>query len=154
MNSGIFKQGYIVCTIETPGKGWAVQRKEDDFTCLRKTLMKLYPGFAIPVLPKSYLKNLDPESIDHHKVKLCHFINEILSHPLLSRSKQIRSFLNNTDEEFERSKEEFESTLPPKTVSECITIKGVASVNYDKPLTQFCHKIFDSASKLKLIFTE
>ena len=45
-------QFLINVTLPTTTKNWTVQRRYSDFNTLRKLLIKFYPGFNVPPLPK------------------------------------------------------------------------------------------------------
>ena len=51
---GLFGMGrsHIYYVIRTEPGGWEVKRRFGDFTWLRDTLLKLYPGFLVPTMTK------------------------------------------------------------------------------------------------------
>lgn len=51
---GLFGMGrsHIYYVIRTEPGGWEVKRRFSDFTWLRDTLLKLYPGFLVPTMTK------------------------------------------------------------------------------------------------------
>jgi len=154
IDPGLFRQKYVGCEIELSSKKWKVQRRERDFFFLKDILMKMYPGCVIPLLPRTFLKEFDSNTLERRKQAFQHFLDKIISHPLLSTSMFLYYFLSASDKDFEIRKYAFETLNPPRTVSECYTNTGVTSVSYDKFLGQFCNKITNSSSLLKENFTE
>lgn len=144
----MFRQNYIVCEIETKTKGWKVKRTEKDFLFLRTVLSKLYPGCLIPLLSESALSKNNSNSLIKNKRSLQHFLDEIVSHPLLSTAQFLKEFLKCSETEFDKQKSTCEAN-PPKDVSECYTLSGSASITYTHALGQFCLKVLNSAPTLK-----
>ena len=52
MDGGLIYGKYIVYKVITDPFGWNVQRRYSDFDWLRQLLIKFYPGFNVPPLPK------------------------------------------------------------------------------------------------------
>lgn len=46
MEKGVFTNSYIVYEVVTSPMNWSVSRRYSDFDWLRKTLVKMYPGFS------------------------------------------------------------------------------------------------------------
>lgn len=153
LKPGIFRQNYIVCEIVTKTKGWQVKRTEKDFLFLRTVLSKLYPGCLIPLLPENSLAKDNSNSLIRSKRSLQHFLDEIVSHPLLSTAVFLKEFLRCSETEFDKQKSACEAS-PPKDVSECYSIGGSVTITYSHNLSQFCTKILDSAPTLRATYHE
>ena len=96
--------------ISAPSKQWLVMRKQSDFNSLRQVLVKLYPGFVVPSLPKKPLKKLEQSLLNKRKVKLQLFLNDTLRHPVLNTCDFLWKFLSVNDEkEFEKIKREIKA---------------------------------------------
>eukprot|EP00826_Nyctotherus_ovalis_P047809 TRINITY_DN5555_c0_g2_i2.p1 TRINITY_DN5555_c0_g2~~TRINITY_DN5555_c0_g2_i2.p1 ORF type:complete len:156 (+),score=37.50 TRINITY_DN5555_c0_g2_i2:703-1170(+) len=147
VNPGIFRKNYVACDIETPSKGWKATRKEKDFYSLRKVLAKGYPGCVIPLLPETALTEFG-ESILAERMKVFQrFLNELLSHPLLATAVILICFLSYSEEKFNTVKNEQESVPPPKAVSGCFTLTGLANIHLTKSLSELCTNLHSSRLK-------
>jgi len=154
VNPGIFWQNYVVFEIETKAKGWNVKRKEKDFFRLRAILSKLYPGCIITLIPSNPLTKFDTLSLENHKLSLQHFLDETLAHPLLSTAEILTSFLSSADKDFEQQCLAAEALDAPKSVAECFTITGTASVSCNKSLAEYCVNLGNNSLTLKSKFFE
>ncbi len=148
-NPGLFWPNYVECEIETAAKNWKVQRKEADFHALRKAFCKLYPGYIVPPLPKNLLTSSESADLNKRKRALQRFLDDTLTHPVLSGAAFLKTFLEAERAAFEAQNKTCENMNPPKSVAECITISGTATVSFDHALSQTCSKISDSALVLK-----
>ena len=92
--------------------------------------------------------------MEDRKDSLQDFLNQVLAHPLLSSSKLVKYFIEDTDSNFKTHKQEFKGLNPPRSVSECITLHGTAEVYFDKSLTEYCSKLLESIVTLEGIFKE
>ena len=52
IETGILSSNYVTYDIETELMKWCVQRRFSDFEWLSNTLIKLFPGYIIPPIPK------------------------------------------------------------------------------------------------------
>ena len=154
VNPGIFRANYLVCEIETKKKGWKVKRKDKDFVLLRSLLSKLYPGCVIPLLSETVLLKSTTETLDKNKHILQVFLDEVISHPLLSTAEFLHDFLSASDQDFEKQSIEAESLHAPRNVADCYTIEGATSITYNHALGEFCLKLNNSTQVLKSKFHE
>ena len=69
------------------------RRRYTDFEWLRKTLLRLYPGYYIPPLPLKTINLGKPEKIEKYQRYLQRFIDGILEDKLLKNSSLIYLFL-------------------------------------------------------------
>ena len=69
------------------------RRRYTDFEWLRKTLLRLYPGYYIPPLPLKTLNVNKPEKIEYYQRSLQRFIDGILEDKLLKNSSLVYLFI-------------------------------------------------------------
>ena len=69
------------------------RRRYTDFEWLRKTLLRLYPGYYIPPLPLKTLNVNKPEKIEKYQRALQRFIDGILEDKLLKNSSLVYLFI-------------------------------------------------------------
>ena len=69
------------------------RRRYTDFEWLRKTLLRLYPGYYIPPLPLKSINLGKPEKIEKYQRYLQRFLDGILEDKLLKNSSLIYLFL-------------------------------------------------------------
>lgn len=154
VNPGIFWQNYVTFEVETKAKAWNVRRKEKDFFALRSALSKLYPGCVITRLPSKFLTKFDKQHLEKRRRCLQHFLDETLAHPLLCTAEILADFLSSSETDFERQLATAEASSPPKSVSECFSVSGSASVSYNHVLAEYCVKLNENSLVLKGKFSE
>eukprot|EP00826_Nyctotherus_ovalis_P001890 TRINITY_DN10348_c0_g1_i6.p1 TRINITY_DN10348_c0_g1~~TRINITY_DN10348_c0_g1_i6.p1 ORF type:complete len:156 (-),score=42.01 TRINITY_DN10348_c0_g1_i6:296-763(-) len=154
VNPGIFWQNYVAFEVETKAKAWSVWRKEKDFFALRTVLSRLYPGCIVTRLPSKFLTKFDKQSLEKRKRSLQHFLDETLAHPLLSTSEILADFLSSSEKDFKQQLAAAEASSPPKSVSECFSVSGSASVSYNHVLAEYCVKLNENSLVLKDKFSE
>jgi hypothetical protein len=69
------------------------RRRYSDFEWLRKTLLKLYPGYYIPPLPLKGINMSKPEKIEKYQRYLQRFIDGIMEDKLLKNSSLLYLFI-------------------------------------------------------------
>jgi hypothetical protein len=104
--TGLKAQGYVTYLVESKGpEGRIVKavRRFNQFDWLRGQLRTEFPEVLTPPLPeKSILDRFADEFIDYRRRELERFLRRILQSPILSESKALKMFLNETEEEMER----------------------------------------------------
>lgn len=100
---------YAIYHISVSPQNIICKRTYDDFLELRKILDKLFPGCKVPVIDSaSWFSESDIALINTNKVTLEQFLNDILSHPTLSKAEVFRDFLSVSDQKkMERTLENY-----------------------------------------------
>jgi len=102
-------------------------------------LVKQFPGYVIPPVPKKAVKKLKPEFLNKRKEKLQLFLDNVLLHPLLKQTTTVWNFLAISDE---KSYEKIKVGYPiPHDISEFTTLEGKAKVSFDPLLDNACNQI-------------
>ena len=71
------------------------KRTYDNFVELRDVLHKMYPGVKVPSLSSgSWFSESDITLINKNKIILEIFLNDIIDHPILSRTDLVSEFLS------------------------------------------------------------
>ena len=149
-NPGLFKNKYIVYTIATPLKDFAVERRYSEFDELREILQRNFLGYVIPPLPpKKVISNLSTELIKKRKIGLELFLNDLLMHPVLKHSEFLLKFLSVSKKEWEIVAKNFKDSH-----FEYITVQGKAKIAFTETEKQYCDKIFDATVKVKEAYNE
>lgn len=144
---GFLSRSYDVYGISSPLVKKLVYRRVGDFACLRENLTRLYPGYAVPTLPRHHLKRLETEYVTARKEELQFFLNRVVEHPLLRTSMLVWDFLTvESEKEYDAAKANTLKIPSPKNVSEYITIKGTVNVDFNRALNRACNNI-DSGIK-------
>ena len=134
-----FSSKYEVYIIKILQSGNVVKRRQTCFDELRGVLVKLYPGCAVPPLPRKPINRLEQEFLDKRKKKLQKFIDDILIHPVLRTSDLVWKFLTLSDDKsYDKSVRDNEAIPRPSHPSECITIEGRAKITCSHALAQSC----------------
>ena len=81
-NLGYFGYKYEVYVLSVPLEKHDIERKYSDFMNLRTVLRRFYPGYIVPSLPKNAPYEFTKEILEHYKVEIQKFLNELFSHPL------------------------------------------------------------------------
>ena len=71
---GLFGMGrsHIYYVVRTEPGGWEVKRRFSDFTWLRDTMLKLYPGFLVPTMTK---KKAGKGKVEYYTLKKKAYLN-------------------------------------------------------------------------------
>jgi len=95
---------YLVSTQYPNEQISIVQRRFSDFQWLQQALEEEFPHLLIPPIPeKDALSRFDAEVLAHRKREFNKFLLRIITHPILSKSKHVDTFLNAKDEDLTRS---------------------------------------------------
>lgn len=139
---GFFSRNYEIYVIDNPLNGVTVRRRQNDFNELRKNLLKLYPGAAIPSMPTGPIQKLEAEFMDERKELLQTFIDKVAAHPLLRTSRMVWDFLSvEGEKQYEQIRQRDSEAAVPKEVSQLVTESGFANVAFDELLVQNCQDI-------------
>ncbi len=87
------KTVYYTFLLENKELKISKRRRYSDFEWLRKTLVRLYPGYYIPPLPLNPINVSKPEKIGKYERALQRFFNGIMEDILLKNSSLIYLFL-------------------------------------------------------------
>ena len=121
---------YIIFTKELNA---SVERRYNDFYSLRQELIRLYPGFVVPPIPKKKSgKSLNENFLQKRKNLFQIFLDDLLIHPLLKRCTLTTQFLSMGTKEWENNVKTFGKSLTPKEVGEYRTLSGKAKVEIDR----------------------
>ena len=107
---GFFKITNIYFSIKCDELKVEVKRKYSDFEWLRKTLLKLYPGYYIPPLPVKTLNiKAKEKKIYKYQRLLEKFLNELIEDNLIKNSSILYLFLSTKkNEDFESIKQKYD----------------------------------------------
>jgi len=101
-------QGYVsfcVVTKRPDGKEVRSVRRYRAFDWLRNQLRLEFPDILIPPLPeKSVLDRFGDDFVEYRRKELERFMKRILSHPVLSESPSVVTFVNGSEEELKLCK--------------------------------------------------
>jgi sorting nexin-9/18/33 len=149
INPGFLYRNYEVYGISSPLVKSLVYRKQSDFIFLRENLIRLHPGYAIPILPKHHLKRLEANYLNARKEELQLFLNKVIEHPLVKTSIIVWDFLViENEKEYEAAKANALKIPTPNNISECINIKGNVNINFNDSLLLNCNNIEEGVKKM------
>ena len=135
MDGGIIYGKYIIYKVITDPFGWNVKRRYSDFDWLRQLLIKFYPGFNIPPLPKknSSSRRFETDFIIKRMKFLELFINKVIENESFKANEFIYAFLNYDDRnKFEAKMKEFSSMTLSNYVEDYKTLDGKAIISLDE----------------------
>jgi sorting nexin-1/2 len=114
---------YLISTQYPNEQTSVVARRFSDFQWLQGILEEEHLDILIPPIPeKDALFRFDNEVLAHRKREFNKFLNRIITHPILSKSKHVDTFLNAKDEDLIRSQVK-PTTLA--TLKETFTLNNV-----------------------------
>lgn len=134
MEKGVFGKNYVLYDIATSPLGWNVSRRYSDFDWLRKTLVKIFPGFNVAPLPKKKMGNrkFDLDFVMKRMKFLELFINNILNNENFKASEAVVAFLSYQErDKFENKMKELTSFQPSQYVEEYKTLDGKLVISHD-----------------------
>ena len=135
MDGGLIYGKYIVYKVITDPFGWNVQRRYSDFDWLRQLLIKFYPGFNIPPLPK---KNASSRRFENDFVMkrmkfLELFINNVIENESFKANECLLAFLSYNDrEKFDAKLKELSSFNPSNYIEDYKTLDGKIIISHDE----------------------
>lgn len=135
MEKGVFANSYVLYEVFTSPLNWSVTRRYSDFDWLRNTLIKMYPGFNVPPLPKKKMGNrrFDSDFISKRMKFLELFVNSVCQNESFKASDALVCFLSYEDRgKFETKMKEFSSFQPSNYVEEYKTLDGKAIISHDE----------------------
>jgi hypothetical protein len=121
--------------INTPSVSAKVSRRQNAFNDLRKILVRQFPDYVVPPVPKEPVKKLKPEFLNKRKEKLQLFLDNVLSHPLFKQTASVWNFLTISDEKIRAG------YLIPHEISELTTLEGKVKVSFDPMLDNTCTQL-------------
>lgn len=150
INPGFFSSKYEVYVIETPVKGWLVERPQTAFQELRDTLQKLFPGYSLPPIPKRPLKKLEFEFINKRKGKLQLFLDNLQKNQVFRSCEFVSHFLSiDQEKEYEKVVKGHEKLQRPRGIEFFTTLDGQANVEYNASLERTCQDILAGSQRIK-----
>ena len=142
-NPGFFKQKFMTYIIEIQPTGTTIERRYSDFDSLRQELLKRYPGYLIPPIPKKKVgKTTETAFLLKRQDLLQRFLNEVLCHPILANSDLVCQFLTLAQKEWENRIKVMSKIPMSKNVSEFRTIQGTAKIEASETYETFCEKFY------------
>lgn len=133
---------YVVYIITSKTKNTSVERRYSDFDNLRRELLKMYPGYVTPPMPKKKVgKAFETNFLQKRKAALQSFLNELVIHPLLKSSELVISFLTISTKDWEAKSKTFVKSIPPKDVPQYRTIESAANIEFPKDVEVYCDKV-------------
>ena len=131
IETGILSSNYVTYDIETELMKWCVQRRFSDFEWLSNTLIKLFPGYIIPPIPKKKMgkKRFELEFIEKRMNFLQKFLDLIIENEEFKASECLIDFLSISDRnQFEAKMKEYNSLNPSPFLAESRNIEGKVNV--------------------------
>ena len=131
IETGILSSNYVTYDIETELMKWSVQRRFSDFEWLNNTLIKLFPGYIIPPLPKKKMgkKRFELEFIERRMNFLQKFLDLIIENEEFKASECLIDFLSISDRnQFEAKMKEYNTLNPSPFLAESRNIEGKVNV--------------------------
>ena len=102
-------------------------------------MVRLYPGYIVPPVPKKPLKKLETDFMEKRRGKLQLFLNNLLKHPVLRGSDAVWQFLTmESEKDYEKFKKDVDKVPRPKEPIEATTLEGKATISFDKLLEESC----------------
>jgi len=151
----MFKNKYVTYVINTPDKGFNVERRYSDFLALRQEMTRDYPGYIIPPIPiKKLTGNTEPEFIQKRKAELQMFLDSVLKHPLIKNYELFYKFVSLSGKEWEERAKLIGKILVTREVCHFETIEGQAKVLYSDRTTSYCNRLQASVKDLKELYQE
>ena len=145
MDGGLIYGKYIVYKVITDPFGWNVQRRYSDFDWLRQLLIKFYPGFNIPPLPKknSSSRRFETDFVMKRMKFLELFINNVIENESFKANEFIVAFLSYEDRnKYEAKMKEFSSVTPSNYVEDYKTLDGKAIISLDNGNEKYFRNIW------------
>jgi len=132
---------YLISTQYPNEQISVVARRFSDFQWLQQTLEEEYLDILIPPIPeKDALSRFDTDVLAHRKREFHKFLNRIITHPILSKSKHVDTFLNAKDEDLSRSQ------ARPTTIS---TLKEkITMANILETVTKVSHVMITEVEEI------
>ena len=159
VDKGLFSSGSVVFRIDTPSKGWSVERKYKEFCELRRELDRLYPGnIAPPIYGPKNEKETNPKVMSGLRHVLQQFLDDILSHPLLNCSELIYYFLfipvqnGKKVDEFGKRIKLYALAPAPKEIEEIKTYDGTAIIALTPEVNSRIDSLSASVGKLSVLY--
>ena len=145
MDGGLIYGKYIVYKVITDPFGWNVQRRYSDFDWLRQLLIKFYPGFNIPPLPKKNAssRRFETDFVMKRMKFLELFINNVIENESFKANEFIVAFLSYEDRnKYEAKMKEFSSVTPSNYVEDYKTLDGKAIISLDNGNEKYFRNIW------------
>mmetsp|Transcript_18404 Transcript_18404/g.33120 ORF Transcript_18404/g.33120 Transcript_18404/m.33120 type:complete len:424 (-) Transcript_18404:641-1912(-) len=122
--SKLFGKQHVNYFITTLPFNWHVKRSYSDFLWLRGVLAKLYPGYAIPMLPSK--SDRKEHEMIQQKVSLINgFLHTVTELKTLCGSTALECFLKCGEEStFKKVKKQISKAKGPKSADEFVSING------------------------------
>jgi Protein kinase domain/PX domain len=101
-----YKVSTYVHTFDNELRCFSVNRRFRDFVWLHQHLRAFYGALLIPPLPRdTYFGRFKPEFIEERRRGLEVFLQQVISHPRLSKSTAVDVFLHSDNDEFAQAKD-------------------------------------------------
>jgi hypothetical protein len=152
---GIFQSNYILYDIVTQPLNWTVKRRYSDFENLRLILLKYFPGYCVPSLPKKVGGNkFDDEHIRKRMIGLNMFIEYIIESEAFKAHISTYNFLYLNDREaFDNKTDELLNEKSYVFVDEYLSLTGEVELSYEEISKDTSEKWKKSNSLLQEIIT-
>ena len=134
-DAGLLGKNYVTYDVTTSPFGWTVIRRYSDFDNLRKILVKFFPGFNIPPIPKKKMGNrrLEEDYILKRMKFLQLFINAVAENESFKAHEFLLAFLSYEDRsKLEAKFKEYNSMNLSSYVEDYKTLDGKAIISHDE----------------------
>ena len=140
----------MVYVISIQPKGLRVERRYNEFVTFRAELIRLYPGFVVPPIPKKKSgKRLEQAFINKRRALLQEFLTNVLKHPLLRSTTTLMQFLSLEGKDWESYIKALTKAAGPKDVTEFKTMEGGANVELTPSAENYCSELPNALNALK-----
>ena len=146
MNGPIFGKNYVLYEIETEPYYWKVYRTYEDFVTLRKLLIKYFPYYYIPPLPKeNYTEKQFYASFVNKRMKgLNTFLNKLMEREEFKSCSSLYAFLSYENRKnYENKIKEYQNEIISTKVEDYKTLDGKLKIS----LSESNEKIFLNVNK-------
>lgn len=89
---------FLSFKIDTPEYGWSVRRRYSDFQWLYDMMLKLFPSYVIPPLPKKDKKKRSSRDVEKRMMLLTYLLNDISHIPSIMHNRYVLGFLSLANE--------------------------------------------------------
>ena len=144
---------FLSFKIDTLEYSWSVRRRYGDFQWLRNVILKLFPSYCVPPLPKKNAKKRSARDIEKRMHILSYFLNDLSNIPAIMHSRYVLGFLGLTSNpEFEELKREGNSKPPFEQITSISTETGDITIGITQDDKVYLSEIQKYVSGSQLIF--
>jgi hypothetical protein len=131
---GFFSKAYVTYLVLTEPLGFRVRRRYSDFEWIIQTLHAIYPGIAVPAIPrKNYGDRFNDVFILKRMRNLEKFLEAMILNPVIKNSPILFDFLSiEKEDDWNNRKKDFAKLRAPTKISEMKTLEGKVHIKISK----------------------